>query len=371
MRQYDEDAEVQLTATAIEAGESAEAFAKRLAAPDTLSPLDLLLRGGLTLEAPAAPPPPRALSLFESDFAYVREVIDVLAENDGLERRVDEVREVIEVQLPPDTAQARRERRAGSDLRRRLCKLPIEVVPEDGVLVITPDRARMQDEIKSARREESAWPKVSFLWPLHPVVDWCNDKALAPFGRLEAPVLSLLDGIGPGEAVVLVSALLPNRRSQPLFQEWYAVQFVNNALREITPFSAWAEQAKLARRALPNRNQPIDLSALGALVPSAVEVARTTMLAHWRDREADIDAKLNRELNRLESLRNRRFAQEVLDFGQRDKNEIKARVEKLFAPFLRFVQESMTAGKEPFIEVLAVFRHENGYRPSSRPGAAS
>lgn len=370
MRKYDEEAEVQLTAEAIEAGESVDVFSKRLAPSNELSPLELLLRGGLTLSEPPPPPVPRAFSLFESDFAYVREVLDLLADHDGLERRVDESRQVIELQLPPDTAEARRERRAGTDLRRRLRKLPIEVVREDGVLVLTPDRTRMQEEIKLARREESAWPKVSFLWPLHPVVDWCNDKAVAPFGRLEAPVLSLLDSIGTDDAVVLVSALLPNRRSQPLFQEWYAVRFASGALLEVTAFADWAEQAKLARRALPNRKTPLDLAALSSLVPEAVEAARSTMLSHWKAREEAIDAKLNRELTRLQALRNRRFDQEVLDFGQRDKNEINARVDKLFAPFLRFVEESMTAGKEPFIEVLAVFRHETGYHPPDARGAA-
>ncbi len=369
MRKYDEEAEVQLTAEAIEAGESAEAFDARLAAPDELSPLDLLLRGGPTLDEPPPPPTPRAFSLFDSDFAYVREVLDLLAENDGLERRVDEGRDVIEIQLPPDTQEARRQRLAGTDLRRRLRKLPVEVVPEDGVLVLTPDRNRIQEEIKLARREESAWPKLSYLWPLHPVVDWCNDKAVAPFGRLEAPVLSLLEGVAADEAVVLVSALLPNRRSQPLLQEWYAVRFVRGAQKGTIPFATWAELAKIARRALPNRNVPVDLTALRALVPQAVDAAREITMAHWKEREAEINAKLDRELTRLEALRNRRFAQLVLDLGERDKNQINARVNKLFEPFFRFVQESMTAGKEPFIEVLAVFRNEAGYR--AERGAAS
>jgi len=369
MGKYDEEAEVQVTAEAIEAGESAEAFGARLAAPDELSPLDLLLRGGPALNEPPPPPKPRTFSLFESDFAYVRESLDVLAESDGLERRVDEKREVIEIQLPPDTAEARRQRLSGTELRRRLRKLPSEVVPADGVLVLTPDRARMQEEIKLARATESAWPKLSFLWPLHPVVDWCNDKAVAPLGRLEAPVISLLDGIAVDEAVVLVSVLLPNQRSQPLIQEWYAVSFAGGTQMEALPFETWAERSRIARRALPNRNAPVDLDKLRALVPAAVEAARETTMAHWKQLEAEIDAKLNRELNRLEALRSRRFAQLVLEFGERDRNQANAKVDRLFDPFLRFVQESMTAGKEPFIEVLAVFRNEAGYRPLS--GAAS
>jgi superfamily II DNA or RNA helicase len=365
MRQYDETAEVQVTAAAIEAGQSAEEFAETLAPADALSPLDLLLRGGPTLVEPALPAAPRPFSLFASDFVYVSEVLDVLAASEGLERRVDAARQLIEIQLPPDTAETRRERRIGADLRRRLRKLPIEVMPKDGVLVLTPDRARIQEEIKLARREELAWPKLSYLWPLHPVVDWCNDKAVAPMGRLEAPVISLLEGLAKDEAVVLVSALLPNRRSQALFQEWYAVRFVADQRQDALAFHAWAERTKLAGRALPNRNAAVDLEHLRRLLPQAVELARETTLAQWRSREDELDAKLNRELTRLEQLKNRRFAQLVFDFGKRDKNEVQAQVNKLFEPFFHFVQESMTAGKEPFIEVLAVFRHEAGYLPGT------
>ena len=369
MRKYDEEAEVALTAEAIEAGESAEAFGARLAAPDELSPLDLLLRGGPSLDEPPPPPTPRTFSLFDSDFAYVREVLDLLAENDGLTRRVDEERRVVEIHLPPDTEDARRRRLAGTDLRRRLRKLPTEVVPDDGVLVLTPDADRIQEEIKLARREELAWPKLSYLWPLHPVVDWCNDRAVAPLGRLEAPLVSLLEGLVSDEAVVLVSASLPNGRSQPLLQEWYAVRFLGGVLTETLSFEAWAERAKIARRSLPNRNVPVDLTALRALVAPAVDAARERTLALWKDREADLQAKLDRELDRLTALRNRRFSQLVLDFGERDKDQINARVDKVFEPFFRFVRDSMTAGKEPFVEVLAVFRHEAGYRPQG--GAAS
>ena len=363
MGQWDEEAEVRVTAEAIEAGESPEAFSARLTTAGELSPLDLLLRGGPSAEELPPAPPPRTFSLFETDFAYVREVLDVLAEGEGLDRTIDEARNVIEIQLPPNTAEARRLKLAGNDLRRRLRKLPSEVLPDDGVLVLTPDRVRVQEEIKLARRQESAWPKLSYLWPLHPVVEWCNDKALAGLGRLEAPVISLLDGLAQDEAVVLVSALLPNRRSQPLLQEWFAVRFVGGVQKDLVPFATWAETANVVRRALPNRPAPVDLPALHKLVPPAVEAVRATIMAHWKERESEIDAKLNLELTRLEALRNRRFSQLVLDFGKRDRNEITAQVDKLFKPFYRFVEESMTAGKEPFVEVLAVFRHERGYRP--------
>jgi hypothetical protein len=377
MGQYDEDKEVLLTAQAIEAGESAEAFDARLA-DDELSPLDLLLRGGPTLDTPPPPVAPKQLSLFESDFAYVREVFDVLHEATGLERTVREADRILEVQLPPDTEEARRQRLPGTDLRRRLRKLPVEVMPADGVLVLTPDRQRIQDEIKLARREESAWPKVSYLWPLHPIVDWCNDKAVAHLGRLEAPVISLLDGLAVNEAVVLVSALLPNRRSQPLFQEWYAVRFVGGVQKDALPFAAWVEQAKVARKALPNRNLPIDLSAYRRAHPTRRGSRARHADGALGQEEASLRDKLDAELRRLQELHDRRFAAARLRRDARaacgaalrrhEKGEIRARVDKLFEPFKRFVRESMTAGKEPFIEVLAVFRNEGAPSPG---GSAS
>ena len=203
MGKYDEEAEVQVTAEAIEAGESVSAFGARIAVPGELSPLDLLLRGGPSHLA-SVPPPPRTVTLFDSDFAYVREVLDMLAESEGLKRTVDEKRNVIELHLPPATAEAERERHAGIELRRRYRKLPVEVLPEDGVIVMTPDRMRVQDEIKLARDArdvrsgESSWPKLSYLWPLHPVMDWCIEKGIAPFGRQEAPVSLIVGRSCPG-----------------------------------------------------------------------------------------------------------------------------------------------------------------------------
>lgn len=107
---------------------------------------------------------------------------------------------IIEITLPPDTEEARRRRAPGLDLRRRFRKLPAEVLPEDSVLVLTPDGDAMQTQIAHARREESAWPTVSYLWGLHP--DWFRgrEQLRAATGRarvrqhleLQAPLLSAL-----------------------------------------------------------------------------------------------------------------------------------------------------------------------------------
>jgi hypothetical protein len=194
--QYDEEKEVELTAQAIEAGESPRPSPP--ASPRrALSPLDLLLRGGPTLDEPPPPTPRRSRSRSSRPTSRTCARCSTCSHEARASTRT--VRRGATAssrsQLPPDTEEARRQRLAGTDLRRRLRKLPIEVVPAGWRARpdARPPRA-CRTEIKLARREESAWPKVSYLWPLHPVVDWCNDKAVAHLGRIEAPVVSLLDG---------------------------------------------------------------------------------------------------------------------------------------------------------------------------------
>jgi hypothetical protein len=276
-------------------------------------------RGGESTEAfgaardrraqPARPPPPRradarppppppgrpTFSLFDSDFAYVREVLDLLArERRARARRPREGRAhrgAAPARHRGSTASAHSPAPtyvAGSASSR------VEVVPDDGVLVLTPDRHRIQDEIKLARREESAWPKVSYLWPLHPVVDWCNDKAVAHLGRMEAPIISLIDGIAVDEAVVLVSALLPNRRSQALFQEWYAVRFVGGAQKERC-------RSRCGRSA---RRSPADHSQTGTCRSTLPRSARSCRprsrlrgrrpSAHWAEEEKKLKDQARR-----------------------------------------------------------------------------
>lgn len=369
MGKYDTQAEEEFTGRAIEEGKSAEDFDATLATTEqALNPLELFLqKSSARAKTPEAPAEPELPSLFASDFDYVRETVDWLADAEGLEREVREDDRILELTLPPDTEEARRRRAPGLDLRRRFRKLPKEVLPDDGVLVLTPDRDVMQSQIAQARRQETAWPTVSYLWALHPVVDWCADKASGQFGRMTAPVLTLLEVLTADQAVVVVSGLLPNRRAHPLLHQWYAASFDKGRLTGVEPFATWADALNLRSRRLPNRNVDADTDRLRELLPPAIEAVKDRVMTRWKERESTLDTKLQEELDRLEELRSRRFAQLTFEFDSEHLTDAQLRekrqIDALFDPFFTFVEESMTAGAEPFLEVLAVFRAEDGYRP--------
>ena len=77
---------------------------------------------------------------------------------------------------------------ANPDLKRRLRDiLPREIWPDKDTFILSADRDLIQQEIKRSRKDENAWPRLQYLWPLNPVVEWVNDQVTAAFGRHEAP----------------------------------------------------------------------------------------------------------------------------------------------------------------------------------------
>lgn len=360
---HDVQAEEETTAGAIEAGAKADDFTKQLdeaVAQDEMgSMLDLLLA-----DDDVAPPPPIETSdtatLYSSDAAYVRAVLGWLGETDQLAYRDEDG--LIGIKLPPDNETARRERLPGLDLRQRFRRLPPEILPDHGELVLTPDRDTMMEALEHARREEQTWPEMQFLWPLHPVVEWCNERARAAFGRHTAPVLTLREGLKPGEVVVVTSGLIPNRRGQPLVHHWFAARFdaAAGAAPDLQTFAEFAGDIGLGRNPLDNRPSAFDPAELRPSVARAIEATREAMQARRADYIARTEPEQQDQQRRLEELRQRQ-----LDYADSlpkaaDREAQRRRVARIFDGFERWVRDARSTEPEPFLQVIAVFRSEPG-----------
>lgn len=351
MNVYDIEAEEQITAAAMDQGLSADEFGARLdgnAAGDPFAAMLLeaqRLAGEVSEDGPA-PEPVRTEampSLFEDDYAFVETALEHL-------RRTEDVRSVcrpseklIELEWP-------------DDLRRRYGKLPTEVRPKDGVVLLTSDRQRMQKAIADARKEETAWPRHQLLWANSPIVEWIADRMRGGFGKHGAPVLRF-PGLGD-DAAVIVSGLLPNQRSQPLVHRWYAVRFTGDAAPEVEPFVAFARRVGFGDQTIPNREEPIDVTSLKALLGPAIDAAEARIAVDRRAFDARNRPLLDEELARLGKLRARQlsFLEESLA-GSRKAHQRARRVrraERLFADHMHWIKDAMTPAKRPFVQVIAV-----------------
>jgi superfamily II DNA or RNA helicase len=363
MKVHDADAEEALTMQAMATGTDAQTFDQQYQADDS-NEGDNLLALFLNPEA-AQPKTPEQVeqftvdgfSLFPSDYEFARQALEAInRERRQVNFTANNERQTITL-TPPD------------DLDYRFRFLPPEIRPEDGSLVLTADKQRFAEEIRRSRQDENAWPKLHYLWPQHPAIQWLQDKLLAQVARHSAPVLALPDIdrvtqlMQPDESVFLVSGLIPNRKAHPVIWKWFAIRIRNDAVTGIEPAEAWLQRLQLDNR-LPNRAQPLAIVQLERLRPAVITAARNQMQELQRDYIATHRPQLERQLAELKVLKGRQVLQLDLQlegssqaehFKAARKEERLNRIEKVFADYQTWVQDTHTIEPVPFIQILAVF----------------
>ncbi|MCX7201329.1 MAG: ATP-dependent helicase, partial [Burkholderiales bacterium] len=188
-------------------------------------------------------------SLFDSDYHYAKTVLTQLNLVDNL------------CQWTPHDAERLIAITAPRDLQERLRQLPREVQADNDYYTLCADPKRMAEAIESARQakaEEDTWPKLHYLWPQHPIMEWLGDRVLTHFGRHRAPLL-LSPHLEPGEQAFIMMSLVPNRKGQPLLVDWRVAtrRFGAPGAGEfvLESFDVFVARARLKAGKLPNPGQ--------------------------------------------------------------------------------------------------------------------
>ncbi|WP_255303768.1 helicase-related protein [Georgenia sp. 311] len=160
-------------------------------------------------------------ALFPADLTYLEQALEEVLETpgsrapNGVSWRNHTQHHVAELVPPPD-------------LRRRLEVLPqpyltARRVHEKLQLATTPQRGLTELERALQDETQSAWPEAGYLAPLHPVLDWVSDRALANLGRDQ---VFAVRGDGDELAVVL-QGTLTNQRGQVVAASFLTATFLN------------------------------------------------------------------------------------------------------------------------------------------------
>ena len=365
--------EEKITEDAIARGEDAEEFDERLTPkPNEGDKLMELFLGGATPSegdeqafsvngspGPSLFDPPdlsSGLSLFKDDLSYSKAGLHHLRETDRrLEFQVDTEGNSLTLDAP-------------ADLQHRFSYFPPGTRPRNWRFDLTPDIQSMSRAIEDSRKNEASWPTKHYLWRQNPVVAWLNDRLLANFGRLEAPVLAGVPGLAQGEVVYAFSGVAPNRKSHPLVCVWGAAVFVNRQFEDCVPLEDILERTGLDRRQIPNRGLDVDLGSLRQLLPEAVGWAKIWVRERCDDFERETDPKLDATLVELEALKNRQLdhltevmleSQQALPIKQAQFDRRKNEIDQLFERYLNWVQDTMSLEAQPWVKVLCVMKGED------------
>lgn len=201
------------------------------------------------------------------------------------------------------------------DLRRRLEFLPQDYVQERRVfehlrLATTVEQGRVQ--LEHARdRDGITWPAAHYLGPLHPVLNWASDRALAKLSRNQ--VLALYGNVD--EPTFLILGTISNGRGQLLSRIYLTASDAGHRLEpRAGDLNAWFDRVGL-KEGLNNpgpeskyRDYSADLAASitaarsfmeGQVLP-VMETMTNDMIADWKQRVTDWESEADTLTSRAE-----------------------------------------------------------------------
>jgi superfamily II DNA or RNA helicase len=288
-------------------------------------------------------------SLYSSNVEYAKQVLELAKRNgQNIEYNVSD-KNLLSITAP-------------KELQQRFSMLPPEIKPENDQFLLTENVAEMNKAIEESRGDQHAWPKIQYLWQLHPVMQWLNDKVLSHFGRHQAPILRMPQHLSPNTDVFLLSAVFPNRKSHPLINDWTVITFENGEYKNLQPFDDFLQQHNLADITLSNPATANGEARLQTLLPRAIEKAKQHF-THVRDVAMEkIDDKLYQQLEILDKLKAKHIQQLEMQFEDttiarvaNKKQSEQERVTKLFDNYVEWIKDTMTTEKQPYIQVVSVF----------------
>ncbi|WP_431710460.1 helicase-related protein [Glutamicibacter uratoxydans] len=232
-----------------------------------------------------------------------------------------------------------------ADLQHRLGHLPQDYLSErkvDKALKIATTREAGQRELDRAREsQDNMWPEAHYLGPLHPVLDWASDRALAELSRSE--VLAVRGDVDAAQ--VLLMGTLMNRRGQVVSKMFYAVEFPNpgnpkfQAVHPLPDLGSYLAEIGLSSNAA-NPGPVAGIEHLQTLIPLAVDSAGSAMEMTFSASAAQATSRLEEWTQRAAQWRQQAdsLAETTNVKKQRQRVEDEQRIAESLAPAQRLIR---------------------------------
>jgi hypothetical protein len=352
---YDSVVEEMITAQAIENGAAANDFGQQLKAK--ADEFDLFAEDWFAAKTQAINDPLKETgtvpSLFSSDFDYLANGIKRIAEKENRDRIT---------QFEANSKLQRVAFTSPNSLEQRFKSLSKEIWPANGQFILSAEKSSIEGAIKESRQSEQSWPLVHYLWEQHSVFQWLNNKVASGLKRQQAPVILAGNKFATGETLYITYSLIANQKRQPLIQRWLGIRFINGQFNNIEPLETVLKRTGLAK-GLPNSGEPLHtLLQLKDLLPEVVKQTKQQMTIYRKAFEQENRPKLNAQLEKLQTLEHKHFAQ--LDLFIETSEQLAAVKEKRyqeeskairsrFEEYRQWIQETMNTEDQPYIQIVA------------------
>ena len=335
---------------AIEGGSDEKAFEQTLdSGEEEFDPFEALMAAAAEPEDNAPTSEVVTEDTLFSDIDYLTQALSYINQNESLAVQKLQTISGLDIKMTPDM------------LRRMKALVPEEALPAGETLRLSDDKAFCMQEMRRSMQNnmaETAWPTTQYLWPLHPIMTWVNDKSGLLFGRGQAPIIGIPSKLAEGEIIYVVTGSIPNLKSTPLVDEWFGLLYRNNKFVEALPMHEVVRRTGISGANIPNTNciGEAEVSAASSLLEDVVFKAKAYLDTYYKKYEQTMNPLLDEEVDKLIELQNKHkeYYQLTLFEHQRKLEEKERSVDELFDRFTSWVTETLTIQNNPYIRVVTV-----------------
>lgn len=347
---FNEEDEIAETAAAIENNENPDDFAARL--DKTAEEFDPF--AGWDDEVQEEQVEYSDDTTLYSDMDYIESAFSLFTDKERLHMEKMSSVEGIEITLNDDMKRA----------MRRV--VPEDAMPSDDILRLSPDKDFCMKEMKRCMTNslaESAWPATEFLWKLHPIFNWIDDKAGIIYKRTEAPFLGIPELLHTDEFIYVVTGSYSNRKSSPVVDEWFGLYFEGDDFHSVLDMNEVIAKTGIKKNDIPNRQEISADQVLQAeeLLPKAVEEAKKFMNEKRTEYKTKTDPYIYEETGRLLALQDKHKEYVQLSFAdmlpgsgfERRKSEKEREIDEMFNNFSDWEKDTLEIEDKPYIRIVA------------------
>ena len=335
---------------AIEGGSDEKAFEQTLdSGEEKFDPFEVLMAAAAEPEDNAPTSDVVTEDTLFSDIDYLTQALSYLNQNESLAVQKLQTVSGLDIKMTTDM------------LRRMKAIVPEEAMPAGETLRLSDDKAFCMQEMRRSMQNnmaETAWPTTQYLWLLHPIMTWVNDKLSLLFERGQAPIMGIPEKLTRSEIVYVVTGSIPNLKATPLVEEWFGLLYRDAKFVEALTMNEVVRRTGISGTNIPNTNciGEAEVSAASSLLENVVSEAKEYLDTYYKKYEQTMNPLLDEEVDKLIGLQNKHKEYYQLTFfdHQRELEEKKRSVDELFDRFTKWVTETLTIQNNPYIRVVTV-----------------
>jgi len=283
------------------------------------------------------------------------------------------------LKLELETSDKHQRIRLGSplELLDRLRHLPSEAMPENNQFTLVENKQQIEQELQRCREEDGAWPQIHYLWDLHPVVQWLQDRIISARSRHSAPVIRMPNELSSDQHFFCLRGGYPNRRGHGLIDQWLVIETKAGAIAGMHRMADLIEKLNLKDPKIPATGNAGDTSAISALLPSVVAAAEQHLKQLATEKATELSEARSAQQNRLDKLRLKFDVQLNLELERglqstrvARQNREQTRLDRIFKDFEEWVEHSQTLEDHPWLQVAAVFTGQAPKTTTNNTGEA-